>query len=181
MYTIGDTVMHPSEGVCRVEDVRAICFSGSEPRDYYVLRPSTEKSSGTIYLPLDRGNAVLRRLLSREDILNIIHDSGNYAGVWTDDARARKDLFASILNERHYAKLVQLIREIHEHHALRLAEGKKPSSTDEHILSEAQRLLHQEFSYVLHMSLEDTTQFILRELGIQEQVPDYYAKRALSK
>jgi len=166
MYQIGDTVMHPSEGVCRIEDIRPIRFSGNQSRDYYVLRPSMEKSSGTIYLPIDRGDAVLRRLLSRQDILTMIHESSAYTGLWAEDARTRKDRFAAILHEGNYAKMIQMIREIHEHNTLRLAEGKKLAANDEHVLNDAQRLLHQEFSYVLHLSPEDTVAFILRELQV---------------
>ena len=166
MYQIGDTVMHPSEGVCSIEDIRPIRFSGNTSRDYYVLRPSMEKGSGTVYLPVERGDAILRRLLSRQDVLDMIHESASYAGLWADDARTRKDRFTAILHEGNYAKLIQMIREIHEHHALRIAEGKKLPATDEHILNDAERLLHQEFSYVLKMSLEDTVSFILKELHV---------------
>jgi CarD family transcriptional regulator len=166
MYQIGDTVMHPSEGVCAIEDIRPIRFSDRPAQDYYVLRPSLEKGSGTVYLPIERGNAILRRLLSHEDILGMIHESPSYAGLWADDSRTRKDRFAAILNEGNYAKIIQMIREIHEHSALRLAEGKKLSVNDEHILNDAQRILHQEFSYVLKKSPEETVAFILRELGI---------------
>lgn len=167
MYQIGDTVMHPSEGVCSIEDIRPIRFSGNASRDYYVLRPTLEKGSGTVYLPVERGDAILRRLLSRQDILDMIHESTSYAGLWADDARTRKEKFTGILQEGNDAKLIQMIREIHEHNAQRLAEGKKLPATDEHVLESAERLLHQEFSYVLKLSLEDTVQFILKEMHVQ--------------
>lgn len=41
-------------------------------------------------------------------------------------------------------------------------------AADEAILAEAERLLHEEFSYVLHMSLEETAAFVCRELGVQQ-------------
>ena len=81
MFGIGDTVMHPSEGVCNVEEIRTIQFSGAQPRSYYVLHPTMEKGSSTVYMPTDRGDTVLRRLLSRQDILDLIHCSGEYAGI----------------------------------------------------------------------------------------------------
>lgn len=166
MYQIGDTVMHPAEGVCSVADVRAIRFSGSDARDYYVLRPALEKGSGTVYLPVERGDAILRRLLTRQDILDMIHASNRCASLWVEDARLRKEAFTAILREGDYAKVIRMIREIHEHNAQRLAEGKKLPATDEHILADAEQLVHQEFSYVLKMSQEETVQFILRELGM---------------
>lgn len=33
---------------------------------------------------------------------------------------------------------------------------------------DAERLLHEKFSYVLHMSLEETAAFVCRELGVQQ-------------
>ena len=166
MYQVGNTVMHPSEGICAVEDIRRMRF-GTQEREYYVLRPTMENGSSTVYLPIERGDAVLRKLLSREDILTMIRESAQYAGLWVEDSRLRKERFGEILREGNYAKIIQMIRELHEHNARRLAEGKRLPATDEHLLADAQRLLHQEFSYVLGMSLEDTVAFVLRELGIK--------------
>ena len=166
MYQVGNTVMHPSEGICAVEDIRTMRF-GAQEREYYVLRPRMENGSSTVYLPVERGNAVLRKLLSREDVLTMIRESGQYAGLWIDDSRLRKERFTEILHEGNYAKLIQMIRELHEHNARRLTEGKRLPATDEHLLADAQRLLHQEFSYVLGMSMEETVAFILRELGVE--------------
>ena len=168
MYQIGDTVMHPSEGVCCIKDIRPMCFTGGIPRNYYVLHPSTEKASGTVYLPVERGDVILRRLLSRDSILETIHASTAYAGLWTDDARMRKERFAAILHEGNHAKCIQMIREIHEHDVLRQAEGKKLSVNDAAVLHEAERLLHQEFSYVLKLNPEETVMFILQELGVNQ-------------
>ena len=45
-----------------------------------------------------------------------------------------------------------------------LASGRKPCASDEALLAQAERLLHQEFSYVLHMNPEETVAFIREEL-----------------
>lgn len=47
MFASGDTVMHPTEGVCLVEDVRTLQF-GAAPQPYYVLHPTGEKGSSTL-------------------------------------------------------------------------------------------------------------------------------------
>lgn len=166
IYKTGDTVMHPSEGVCTIEEIRPMQFRGSETRRYYVLKPATEKSSSTVYLPVARGNDVLRRLLSKADILAIIHSSSEYAGLWIADSKQRKEAFTRILQEGNYAKIIRMICEIRTENARRISEGKKPCAADEAIQTEAERLLHQEFSYVLHLSIEDTVAFVTRELGI---------------
>jgi len=165
MYNIGDTVMHPSEGMCIISDKRAMQFSGSQKRDYYILTPSHEKSSSTIYMPVDRGNAVLRRLLSREDILSLIHESAALDFTWIADNKQRKDAFYKLLHSGNIASVIRMISEIHLRQQQRIAEGKKPCACDETILTEAQRLLHQEFSCVLQMNQDDTVAFIREELA----------------
>ena len=144
VYRAGDTVMHPSEGVCTIAELRRTALSGMLERTYYVLKPATQKGSATVYMPVARGNAILRPLLSEQDIRALIRRSDEYAGLWIADSKQRKEAFTHILSE-----------------------GKKPCAADEAILAEAERLLHQEFSYVLHMSAEETAAFVCRELGVQ--------------
>ena len=137
-------------------------LSGAQ-RVYYILKPATEKSSSTVYLPVSRGNTILRRLLSREDILSFIRRSRECADLWITDTKLRKDAFSRILTEGNYAKIIRMTQEIRRDCAAREAEGKKPCATDQTILAEAERLLHQEFSYVLHLSPEETAAFIQKE------------------
>ncbi len=163
MYSIGDTVMHPSEGICSITDIRTMQFSGAA-REYYILIPSMEKSSSTVYMPVERGNAVLRRLLSRADILSLIKESTMRKFEWLSDNKVRKDAFTKLLHSGDIAGIIRMISEIYAHSAQRVAEGKKPCASDEAILAEAQRLVHQEFSYVLRMNPDDTVAFIREEL-----------------
>ncbi len=168
MYSIGDTVMHPSEGVCAITDIRTMQFSGAS-REYYILTPSMEKSSSTVYMPVERGNTVLRRLLSRADILSLIKESTQRDFEWIADSKLRKDALTRLLHSGDIAGIIRMISEIYAHSAQRIAEGKKPCASDEAILAEAQRLLHQEFSYVLKMNPDDTVAFIREELKKTQQ------------
>lgn len=160
LFAVGDTVMHPSEGICNVLELRSMHFAPRGSKLYYVLKPSMEKSSSTVYMPVDRGNGVLRRLLKEADIDGIIASSAEYPNLWVTDSKQRKDAFALILTEGNYAKIIRMIQEIHEHSALRTQEGKKPCASDEAIMNDAERLLHQEFAYVLGLSQEDTATYI---------------------
>ena len=166
IFHVGDTVMHPSEGVCSIAELRRMDIS-SAPQTYYILKPAAQKSSSTVYMPVARGNAVLRRLLSRADILGLIHGSGEYAGLWIADSKQRKEAFARILSEGNYAKIIRMIFEIHQERMRREQEGRKPCASDEAILAEAERLLHQEFSYVLQMSADEVAAFVCSELGVK--------------
>ena len=53
MFQLGDTVVHPRDGLCVVEDIRTEEFQTGEPRQYYLLRPLAE-GGVTVYLPVDQ-------------------------------------------------------------------------------------------------------------------------------
>lgn len=160
-----ETVMHPTEGVCFIEELKPMAFSNQQ-RLYYILKPVAEKSSSTVYLPVNRGNQTLRRLLTQETILKLIREAANYESLWISDSKQRKESFTRILSEGDHVKLIRLIQELHEHRALREQEGKKSCAADENILAEAEKRLHQEFSHVLHMNLDETVAFIKQHLCI---------------
>ena len=163
VFCIGETVMHPSEGICIIEELKDMDFANHH-RLYYRLNPIAEKSSSTVYLPVFRGNHILRRLLTQDDILKLIREAANHESLWITDNKQRKEEFTRILVEGDYVKMIRLIQELHDHRILREQEGKKNCSADENILAEAEKRLHQEFSHVLHMSLEETIFFIRQNL-----------------
>ena len=156
--------MHPSEGICIIEELKDMHFSRNGSI-YYVLKPIAEKSSSTVYLPVTRGNQTLRRLLTREAILEMIRQAAKIESLWISDSKQRKEAFSCILSEGDHVKIIKLIKELHEHRILREQEGRKNCASDKNILAEAERRLHQEFSHVLHMNLEETTFFIRQKLG----------------
>lgn len=165
MFSIGDTVIHPSEGICRIEDIRPMQFGSAAPRPYYILLPEAEKSSSRVYMPSERGDALLRRLLSRQDILRLIHESAHCAAMLPSDSKLRKEAGAKLLAEGDYAKIIRMIAELHVLREQRQSENKKPCASDEALLSHAEQRIHQEFSYVLHLAPEETAAFIRRELA----------------
>lgn len=165
MYQPGDTVMHPSEGICTVDSVKSMQFSGGVKRNYYILKPSADRSSATVYLPVERGDAVLRRLFTRQDILDLIRQSVQCEDPWVSDSRQRKDAFQHILSEGDYPRIIRIIRLLNEEGERRVSEGKKPCASDEAIREQAEQLVHQEFSYVLHMDKDETVAFIRGQVG----------------
>ncbi len=165
MFGIGDTVMHPSEGICGIEDIRLMQFGNAAPRSYYILRPEAEKSSSRVYMPSERGDAVLRRLLTKQDILHLIHESAHCSNMLPEDSKLRKEAGAKLLAEGDYSKIIHMIIELRALGDARQADGKKPCASDEALLTQAEQLVHQEFSYVLHLSSEATVAFIRKELA----------------
>lgn len=139
-------------------------FGDHAARPYYILKPSMETSSSTVYMPVDRGNSTLRRLLGQADIDRLILESASLSSLWIEDNKQRHSAFTALLSKNDYPKLIRMIGEIDEHSEQRLSEGKKPCASDEAIRQEAQSLLHQEFAYVLHLSEQDMAAYIRKKI-----------------
>lgn len=143
MFRQGELVVHPGEGVCRVEDVRTEEFQKGQPREYYLLRPMAAGGM-TVYLPVDQTRVPLRPIMDAERA-RTLHDAAQAAeSVWVANDRERQERFTAILHAAEPEAMMRMVLDIREQQAARRQRGKKLRFTDEHALQEAERLLKQE-------------------------------------
>lgn len=165
MYKQNDIVMHAGAGVCRIDAVREETFAGTA-KLYYVLRPLYENDSTTIYVPTDSQKVRLRRLLNREEIVDMIHQVSLEPPLWEENPTNRREVFTQLLREGNHATLIQLIAELHMHQQDLSRTGHKFHAADEKILAEAQKRIHQEFAHTLQLDITEVASFIMKELGL---------------
>ncbi len=144
MYEIRECVMHRSEGVCVVEDIRTERFPGAAPRQYYILRPLYEHGSNTVFLPVDSGEMRLRPLITCEQAEQLSQAAKEQGTLWVDNDRLRQEQFNHLLKTGDPATLVKLLGELWEHQEQQSKEGKKLRFFDEKTLQDIKRLLGQE-------------------------------------
>ena len=86
---IGECVHYGAHGVCRVcgREARSI---GGRQRVYFTLRP-TDSENIVLYLPEDAEpeKVKIRRLMSRQEIMELIDDAGKTQVTWITDERVR--------------------------------------------------------------------------------------------
>lgn len=166
MYKTGDMLMHPGAGVCRIEDIKSMALTSDGNKDYYVLKPIYGSDSTTIYIPVDFSKINLRRLLSENDIVELIHSVPSDTSLWVDNDAQRKELFSKVLHSGDHVKIIQLIVEIHKKLEEKQSQGKKLHAADARTLAEAEKLIHQEFAYALKLEPEDVAPFIMKEMNL---------------
>lgn len=171
MFAVGDVVLHTSQGVCRVDDIRDEKFSGLI-RTYYVLLPMGNNGKSTTYVPVDAPKSPIRELLSEEQIREVIHVSMNEKTDWIDNNNVRKSVFTEILRSDDMSKILSLIVCLYNRRETVLSQGKKFPVVDERIMAEAERKIHQEFSYTLSISEKDVPQYI--KMCIAESKKEVY-------
>ena len=158
---IGECVHYGAHGVCRVCGRESKAFGGGQ-REYYALQP-TGSESILLYLPVDAEpvKVHLRRLLSRQEIMNLLKGQGE-TGSWITDSKVRREAWNRVLRGGDTAELIGMVRTLHAH-SRELPEGKQLPMSDQEMMQAAQRQLYGEFSYVLELSQEQVLPLILGE------------------
>ena len=163
MFDIGEYVVYGNKGVCKIEKIGTIDIPGmSSDRKYYTMTQIYSKAS-TIFTPVD--NAVIRRVISKEETLDLIHNSIDFKPVWIQNDKERERVFTETLRAADARKLLEMIIMLAHRRDQRIASGKKATSTDERYYHAAQDILYGEFGVSLGMDREEVRPFVLSETG----------------
>lgn len=165
---IGDCVHYGVHGVCRVcgREPRTV---GGRQRVYFTLRP-TGSENILLYLPEDAEpeKVKLRRLMSRQEILELIHEAGKAPAQWIADSRVRREAFSRILRSGDAEELIGMLKAIHVHQE-ELPQGKQLPMSDQELQHAAQQQLYSEMAYVLSIEESQVQPFILEHIHETEE------------
>ena len=161
MFCVGQTVLYGSNGVCMVDDVTEKRI-GKTKMQYYVLKPLCNNTS-TLFVPTANQQLVskMRRILTEDEAEAILRDLPP-CGDWNDNKQERSEQFRAIITEGSCVELIRLIRLVRTHGQEQLAGGKRLHISDERFLKEAEKMVCEEFSLVLHISRDEVLERILQ-------------------
>lgn len=169
VYSVNDTILYGSHGVCRITGIEEKNFSGNLVK-YYVLCPVYSENS-TIYVPVDNEKLAgkMRRVLTPEEIYQIIRVMPQEESFWIEEENERKEKYKEILARGDRLELVKMIKALYYHQQEQHAKGRRLHTADEHFFREAEKLLYDEFALVLHIKPEQVLPFIMEQVEIQEK------------
>ncbi len=164
MLAVNDTVHYGMDGVCQVTDIVSKKVDG-RVRRFYELHPYFRKNI-VVFLPVDNDKLLsrVRPVLDRNEIMSAIHEIDQAECIWIDQENARREAYQLILRSGDHRQLVRLIKTLYERRSSLHEDGKKMRSADSTCLKEAERLLHEEFAYVLGIQPDAVPAFIQHNL-----------------
>lgn len=171
MFAKGDTVIYGTEGIFRIDEEREEDF-GAGRRRYFVLKPETATGATTLFIPKD-SEAVknkMRRLLSSDEVHELIRSMPDEDDVWVDDKKLREKYFRELMESGDRRSLIRLTRAAYRRRQVLSEIGKKLNMTDESAMKQAEKMLFEEFALVLNIRLDEVLPMIIREIGTD--VPD---------
>ena len=153
-------VLYGTNGVCKLVDID-VRDCGGRMVEYYILKP-IYASNSTVFVPVnnEKLTSKMRYVLTKEEIDEKIRLIPESSPGWIDDERTRKERFKDIVSRADTFELIQLIKTLLEHQEAVMARGKKLHVADERMLQEAEKMICDEFSYVLGISKEEVPSYI---------------------
>ena len=154
MWNINDTVLYRASGLCRIENITEEKF-GDEVQEYYVLRPIGDEKS-VVHIP--RSNTILcskmHSLMTKDEIEALIKSLPTLSSDWPENDKRRAEYFRSVLETGNRLNIAGIIMSIRRRREELTAIGKKPRASDESICARAEKLLLDEFNFVLERNID---------------------------
>ena len=160
MFSVGQTVLYGTNGVCRIEKITTRRVGSSE-MEYYVLKPVRSDCS-TVFVPTGNETLVSRmRFVKSADEVRAILDDRTFSIDWIDNKNLRAERFRGIISGEDCRELVALVRLIHARAAAVTAQGKRLHISDDRILREAEKMAGDEIATSLGVTREEAIALIL--------------------
>jgi len=163
MFKVNDTIMYGINGVCKIVEITEKDFMGTK-KEYYVLKPMNDKAA-TFFAPVNnpKTEGKMRRILSVEEIYQLIKSVSQERADWIQNENERKENYKRIISSGNHVELIKMIKTLYLHKQEREAEGKHLYLSDERFFKEAERILYDEFQYVLNINKEEILPFIFQK------------------
>ena len=148
-YNVSDFVVYDVYGVCKILKIENLSFlSGTPKQSYYILSP-LNSSASTYYVPTEGQTATqkLRSPMTEDEIHNLLLTTKNTVLYWIDKRQERNDTSNRILSSGITPELVSLVSCLYNRKNQISETGKKLTSSDESIFSQAEKIIKKEFSF----------------------------------
>lgn len=168
MYNIGDTIIYTTYGLCRIESLIQKEFNG-KIMDYYILKPLNDaKASLQIQVDNPITKEKLRTLLNKDEILRLIQEIPLVEPYWIENENERKKHFSTILRIGKRIEIIAVIKSIYEHQRMLKEKGRKLHACDEQYFKDAEKIIYEEFSYVLKVDKKEIADYITNEIELKK-------------
>ena len=164
MFNIGDVVVYTTYGICKITERITRSFNGSD-NEYFVLVPLSEAKT-QLTIPVNNPITLsrLHSLLSKDEISDVINQIPFLETYWVENENERKKTFAEIIKNGNRLDTLKMIKSI-KHHQLSLKDkSRKLHACDEQSMKEAEKLIVDEFAYVLDIDKKELQLQITKKL-----------------
>ena len=164
MFKVNDTIMYGTQGICEIVEITEKEFMDTK-REYYVLKPINDMSA-TLFVPVnsEKTESRMRAILSEREIHELIEAMPSEEANWIQNENERKEKYKRIIASGDHIELIKMIKALYFHKKKRESEGKHLYLSDERFFKEAERILYDEFQFVLNIKKDEVMDFIFSKI-----------------
>ena len=149
MFRIGEFVIHPTGGICEVKSIGPLEMPGAdEGRQYYFLS-SLKQSGGKVYVPSDAADLIIRRVMTKEEALELINEIPSIDELDIESDKLRETKYKEAVKSLDCRNLIKMLKTLNSRRISRMQAGKKNTATDEKYFKIAKDNLINELNFVL--------------------------------
>jgi len=158
-YKLNTKVMHFREGLSLISDEKEM-----EGVRYFIVTPLHEGGE-MIYVPVERADAVLRPIIDKKDIKELIAFMRNVKPEYFSNTKQRRDVFKRRLGSGDIHDLAYLTMLLYFfQHPEEVDTPVKFGPADVDMLKYAARTLYDELAVSLKMDRDKVEEYIIKEL-----------------
>lgn len=160
MFKINEYIVYGNDGVCKVEGIGKPDFSDeSSDKKYYMLKPVFCDNS-IIYSPIDNSRVVMRRVITKEEVQELINLIPEISTIDESNHRALEEKYKSALNTMDCKEWIKIIKTVYEKKQNEPVSGKRIGQIDKKYMKQAEELLYSELSIPLNIPKENVEEYI---------------------
>jgi len=148
MYQIGELVQYGNSGVCKIEEIVQGVPGLQKEVQCYLLIPANGRD-GKIYSPVDSGKVKMRRILSKEEVRELMGQVPEMEELTIPNEKQCESIYKEELYSIDCYRWLSLLKTLYARRTARLEAGKKVTATDERYLKNVEERLKEELTIVL--------------------------------
>ncbi len=163
-FNIGDYVVYGHSGVCRIDRIESRCFD-KKSEDYYVLAVLHNQNS-TVFVPVNSEALTInmRPPMTKEEIDTLLACGADEDVVWIDDKKERPKYIKEIISSGDKRRMLAMMKILFERKQDLMSKHKALPSGEERALADLEKLIYEEFSFVLGIGIDDVEQYIVERI-----------------
>lgn len=170
MYEIGDLIVYGSNNVCEIIDVGTLDISGIDKgKQYYTLDPVYTKGR-TVYTPVDNKKVPMRRILTKEEAVELIESIPSIDTLWVENEKQREEIYKESMKKNECCEWIKVIKTLYLRKKERMAQGKNVTGTDGKYLTIAEENLYGELAIALGIPKDEVEDYIAKRVDALDAV-----------
>ncbi|SHG63878.1 CarD family transcriptional regulator [Ornithinibacillus halophilus] len=154
MLNVGDLIIYPGHGICKVDSISDKTYA-KRTRKYYVLHPIENGRDLTINAPVENKTTEMLKLINKEEAITLLEVFKGNGIDWIEKPQSRNNTFSDILKSGNRVEIAKVATTLMRKQYEIEKDGKKFYENDRKILTNIHSILFKELSLALDLTTDE--------------------------